>query len=156
MPYFLLTMKLPALTHGVSICFFGGAKSPEAEKEAFIRRAYARGILRRGINIVLMTVGQLFFKQAAIFLNQHGDLNFVSRYLFNPWFYAAISFFAVGTLTWTQILTSMKISVAYPLLSVSYILTALGAYWLFGEKLSLLNMSGILFIMIGVSLVSAK
>src|SRR4030042_3821876 len=48
--FFVCDMKLPKLTHGVSACFFGGAESPEAEKEAFIRRAYARGVLRRGIN----------------------------------------------------------------------------------------------------------
>jgi hypothetical protein len=59
-------IKLPELTyltgrqaHKVSVRFFGGVKSPEAEKEAFhhsvisrrddIRRAYARGFLRRGI-----------------------------------------------------------------------------------------------------------
>ena len=45
-------MKLPELTHGVSVRFFGGAESPEAEKEAFIRRAYARGFLRRGIKLL--------------------------------------------------------------------------------------------------------
>src|SRR4030042_4191222 len=48
--FFVCDMKLPKVTHGVSTCFFGGAESPEAEKEAFIRRAYARGFLRRGIN----------------------------------------------------------------------------------------------------------
>jgi multidrug transporter EmrE-like cation transporter len=103
-----------------------------------------------------MTIGQLFFKQAAIFINHNTNLNFVSRYLFNPWFYAAISFFAVGTLTWTQILTSMRLSIAYPLLSVSYILTAVGAYYFFGERLSIVNLVGIFLIMFGVSLVSMK
>jgi hypothetical protein len=33
-------MKLPNLTHRVSIRSFGGTESPEAGKEAFIRRAY--------------------------------------------------------------------------------------------------------------------
>lgn len=108
------------------------------------------------INILLMTIGQLFFKQAAIFLNQHENLNFIYKYLFNPWFYAAISFFAVGTLTWTQILTTMRLSVAYPILSISYILTALGAYYFFGERLGAVNIAGILLIMLGVSLVSVK
>ncbi|OGI39389.1 MAG: hypothetical protein A2374_01630 [Candidatus Moranbacteria bacterium RIFOXYB1_FULL_44_23] len=106
--------------------------------------------------MVLMTIGQLFFKQAAVFLNQHSDWSLVSKYFYNPWFYAAISFFAVGTLTWTQILTSMKLSVAYPLLSITYILTAIGAYFLFGEKLSAVNLAGIFLIMLGVSLVSVK
>jgi multidrug transporter EmrE-like cation transporter len=108
------------------------------------------------VNIVLMTIGQLFFKQAALFVNGNERLNIITRYLFNPWFYGAISFFALSTFTWVQILTKMKISIAYPLLSVSYILTALGAYYFFGEKLSPTNIVGIFVIMIGVSLISIK
>jgi len=103
-----------------------------------------------------MSVGQLFFKQAAIFVNGHEKLNVVTRYLFNPWFYAAIFFFATATFTWVQILTKMKISVAYPILSISYILTAIGAYYFFGEKLTPINIAGVFIIMLGVSLISVK
>lgn len=108
------------------------------------------------INILLMSVGQLFFKQAAIFINGNSELNLAAKYLFNPWFYAAIFFFATATFTWVQILTKMKISVAYPILSISYIITALGAYYLFGERLSPINIAGIFIIMLGVSLISVK
>jgi len=108
------------------------------------------------VNIILMTTGQLFFKQSAIFVNHNIGLNLFTRYIFNPWFYGAVSFFALSTFVWVQILTSMKISVAYPLLSISYILTALGAYYFFGEKLSPANIAGILVIMLGVSLISIK
>jgi multidrug transporter EmrE-like cation transporter len=108
------------------------------------------------INILLMSIGQLFFKQAAIFVNGNEKLNLVTRYLLNPWFYAAIFFFATATFTWVQILTKMKISIAYPILSISYILTALGAYYFFGEKLNPVNITGIFIIMLGVSLISMK
>ncbi len=107
-------------------------------------------------NIILMTIGQLFFKQAALFVNSNQNLNLITRYLFNPWFYGAVSFFALSTFIWVQILTSMKISVAYPLLSISYILTALGAYYFFGERLNPINIAGIFLIMLGVSLISVK
>jgi len=108
------------------------------------------------VNILLMSIGQLFFKQAAIFVNGNEKLGLITRYLYNPAFYAAILFFATATFTWVQILTKMKISVAYPILSISYILTALGAYYLFGEKLSPTNIAGIFVIMLGVSLISVK
>jgi len=107
-------------------------------------------------NIVLMTIGQLFFKQSATFVNYNQNLNLITRYILNPWFYGAVSFFALSTFIWVQILTSMKISVAYPLLSISYILTALGAYYFFGERLNSINIAGIFIIMLGVSLISAK
>ena len=108
------------------------------------------------INMVLMSIGQLLFKQAAVFVNNRGDLNFILKYALNPWFYGAISFFAVSTFVWVRILTQMKISVAYPLLSVSYILTAIGAFYIFQERLTVLNLVGIFFIMLGVSLISLK
>lgn len=107
-------------------------------------------------NVSLMSIGQLFFKQSAIFVNNNPNLNIVYCYLFNPWFYAAVAFFAVATFIWVQILTTMKISVAYPILSVSYVITAAGAYYFFGERLSPMNIAGILLIMFGVSLVSIK
>ena len=107
-------------------------------------------------NIVLMSIGQMFFKQSAVFLNNHSEYNIIQKYILNPWFYGAISFFAVSTFTWVKILTQMKISIAYPILSISYILTALGAFYFFQERLTVLNMVGILFIMIGVSLISIK
>lgn len=107
-------------------------------------------------NVSLMSIGQLFFKQSAVFMNNNSNLNFIARYLFNPWFYAAVAFFAVATFIWVQILTTMKISVAYPILSISYVITAAGAYYFFGERLSPVNLAGILLIMFGVSLVSIK
>ena len=108
------------------------------------------------INIVLMTVGQLLFKQSAVYVNLHPNLNFIAKYLLNPWFYGAVSFFGIATITWVQVLTRLKLSVAYPILSISYVIIALGAYYFFGEKLSLVNILGIFLIMCGVSLVSIK
>jgi len=107
-------------------------------------------------NIILMSIGQLFFKQSAIFSENHSELNIALKYILNPWFYGAISFFAVSTFTWVKILTQMKISLAYPILSISYILTAIGAFYIFQERLTILNMVGIFFIILGVSLISIK
>lgn len=103
-----------------------------------------------------MSIGQLLFKQAANFINNNEQLNFISRYILNPCFYGAVFSFALSTFVWVKILTQMKLSVAYPVLSISYILTTVGAIILFNEKISLINFFGILFIMIGVSLVSIK
>jgi len=107
-------------------------------------------------NIILMSIGQLFFKQSAIFSDQHPELSIALKYILNPWFYAAVSFFAIATFSWVKILTQMKISIAYPILSVSYILTAIGAYYIFQEELSPINIVGIFVIMLGVSLISIK
>ena len=103
-----------------------------------------------------MSIGQLFFKQSATYFNDNSELNLLQKYITNPWFYFAIIFFAVSTFIWVKILTQMKLSVAYPILSISYILTSVGAYYIFKEKLTILNLVGIFFIMVGVSFVSIK
>src|ERR1035437_1535666 len=95
------------------------------------------------INIILMSIGQLLFKQAAIFLNNNVQLQFPLKYLLNLWFYGAIFCFALSTFVWVEILTKMKLSVAYPILSISYILTMIGAMIFFNEKLNLINFFGI-------------
>ncbi|HMP85565.1 MAG TPA: EamA family transporter [Candidatus Paceibacterota bacterium] len=103
-----------------------------------------------------MSVGQMFFRQSGVFFRNNPELHIFYRYIQNPWFYGAILFFAISTLAWVKILAQMKISIAYPLLSISYILTAIGAYYLFEERLSAINILGIFVIMIGVSLISIK
>lgn len=104
----------------------------------------------------MMSIGQLFFKQSAVFSGNHPELNIALKYILNPWFYCAFFFYGTATFTWVKILTQMKISVAYPILSISYILTAIGAYYFFNERLTSLNMVGIFLIMTGVSLMSIK
>lgn len=103
-----------------------------------------------------MTIGQLLFKQASNFFNTNINLTFLYKYLLNPWFYAAVLSYGISTFVWVKILTQMKISVAYPILSISYILTAIGAYYFFQERLTVLNLVGIFLIMVGVTLVSIK
>lgn len=104
------------------------------------------------INVLIMASGQLFFKRSADYINANPNLRFPMYYLANPWFYIAISLFVVSTFIWTQVLTKMPLSVAYPIVSFAYILTVLGAFFFFGEKVTHLGIFGVLFIMIGITL----
>lgn len=103
-------------------------------------------------NVLIMTSGQLLFKRSADFINANPNLRFPVYYLLNPWFYAAVSLFVVSTFIWTQVLTKMPLSVAYPIMSCAYILTLFGASLFFHEQLSSLSIFGVLFIMTGITL----
>lgn len=103
-----------------------------------------------------MASGQLFFKRSANFINTHPDMHFPMNYIANPWFYVAISLFVVSTFVWTQILTKMPLSVAYPIVSFAYILTVLGAYYFFHEKITHQGILGVIFIMAGITLTVTK
>ena len=57
-------------------------------------------------------------------------------------------------MVWILALSRVEVSVAYPMLSVGYVVNALAAWWLFGENLSGARLAGIGVIMLGVWLVA--
>ena len=71
-----------------------------------------------------------------------------------PWFWAGFACYGISLFTWIATLSRAPVSVAYPLLSIGYVVNALIAYWLFGESLTVQKIVGIGFIVIGVVLLS--
>ena len=62
--------------------------------------------------------------------------------------------YAVSVVVWIVALSRVDVSIAYPMLSVGYVVNALLAMWLFGEDVSLQRWVGIGVILIGVTLVA--
>ena len=62
--------------------------------------------------------------------------------------------YAVSIVVWILGLSRVPVSVAYPLLSVGYIINAIAAHYLFGESVTLTRWLGIGFIVVGVWLVA--
>jgi multidrug transporter EmrE-like cation transporter len=69
--------------------------------------------------------------------------------------------FALGTVcyvlsmfVWILGLSRVPVSVAYPLLSVGYVVNAIAAHYLFGEAVTMTRWLGIGFIVVGVWLVA--
>lgn len=69
-----------------------------------------------------------------------------------------IACYGISVLCWIGALGRLPLSVAYPLLSLSYPLVYIGATWLpwFGETLSAQRIAGIVLIMFGISLLVWK
>ncbi|MGB5599551.1 hypothetical protein J9253_17040 [Thiothrix litoralis] len=72
------------------------------------------------------------------------------------WVVAGIVCYGIAMLVWIYVLGHFELSVAYPLLSVGYILVYLGAVlWpQIGESFTLGKTAGIVLIMLGVALVA--
>ena len=62
--------------------------------------------------------------------------------------------YVLSVFVWILGLSRVPVSVAYPLLSVGYIVNAVAGYYLFQENLSLTRITGILIIIAGVYLVT--
>lgn len=58
--------------------------------------------------------------------------------------------YVISVVVWILGLSRVDVSIAYPMLSLGYVLNAFGAWWLFGEALSMQRMIGIGIIIVGV------
>ncbi len=62
--------------------------------------------------------------------------------------------YAFSLVVWIMALSRVPVSVAYPMLSIGYVVNAFAAWWLFGESLAAQKLIGIGFIVVGVWLVA--
>jgi multidrug transporter EmrE-like cation transporter len=71
-----------------------------------------------------------------------------------PHIAGGLACYVVSVAVWIVGLSRVPVSVAYPMLSVGYIVNALAAWYLFGESLTAQKVAGIAFIVCGVFLVA--
>lgn len=62
--------------------------------------------------------------------------------------------YVVSVVVWLLVLSRVQVSYAYPMLSIGYVVNAIVAYYLFGETISVIRMTGIFVIIAGVFMVS--
>ena len=77
-----------------------------------------------------------------------------ARIASSPPILAGLACYGVSVVVWILALSRVPVSVAYPMLSIGYVVNALAAWWLFGETLGAQKMVGIGFIVVGVFLVA--
>ncbi len=71
-----------------------------------------------------------------------------------PHIMGGLSFYVISVVVWIMALSRVEVSIAYPMLSIGYVVNAMAAWWLFGEAVSLTRLAGIGVIIIGVYIVS--
>lgn len=62
--------------------------------------------------------------------------------------------YAVSVIVWIMALSRVEVSIAYPMLSIGYVVNAVLARWLFGEILTTQKLLGIAVIIVGVVIVA--
>lgn len=71
-----------------------------------------------------------------------------------PHILGGLTCYVFSVVVWIMALSRVPVSVAYPMLSIGYVVNAFLAYFLFGEALASQKLLGIGFIVIGVWLVA--
>ena len=105
--------------------------------------AAAQLLLKAGTN----RLGTLFPTESEISFE-------IMRISFQPFIFGGLSCYVLSVSLWILALSKAPVSVAYPMLSIGYVVNAIAAYYLFGESLTMQKMFGISVIIIGVYFVS--
>jgi multidrug transporter EmrE-like cation transporter len=71
-----------------------------------------------------------------------------------PFILGGIACYVVSVVVWILALSRVEVSVAYPMLSIGYVINAVAAYLLFGEAVGPQRLVGIGVIIVGVYLVA--
>lgn len=74
--------------------------------------------------------------------------------LLNPWFIAGMSCYVFSIGLWMAVLGKVEVSLAYPLLSVGYIITALIGYFFLKEDINTMRIIGLALICSGIIFIS--
>ncbi len=71
-----------------------------------------------------------------------------------PYIVGGLSCYVVSVAIWILALSRVEVSIAYPMLSVGYVVNAVAAYFLFGEAVGVQRLVGIGIIILGVYVVA--
>ena len=103
--------------------------------------------------VVVMTIGQILFKQVAVNYNKTGSL--FDWGVLGILVVAGI-LYVTSTGLWVWALRYVEISKAYPYFALGFIFVPLLGAWFFGEALSLRYGVGIIMIIAGVIMTSSS
>ena len=107
----------------------------------------AISIVLNSASLILLKKGALVAKNDGLILRDPGTW---LQLLGNLHIYLSLTAFALATITWLFALTKIDLSVAYPSVSISYIIIAIASIYIFGEIITLNRWIGMVMIATGV------
>ncbi|GAL25600.1 polymyxin resistance protein PmrL sucrose-6 phosphate hydrolase [Vibrio variabilis] len=103
------------------------------------------------ISVLASSLSQYWQKRAAMYFEENPELSAISKLLSFPMI-LGIGFLSTSALTWLGVLTQWDVSVAYPLLSVNFVIMLLVSKFAFGEIIVPKQWLGVMMIMVGVGI----
>jgi drug/metabolite transporter (DMT)-like permease len=111
--------------------------------------------------ILLSTTGELLFK---IGMNRVGGFEFsasalkavLPRVILNPFIILGFLGFGLGAVFWLAVLSRVPLSIAYPILALSYFVVVVEAWLFLHERVTWKRMLGVAVIVLGVIVVGVS
>jgi multidrug transporter EmrE-like cation transporter len=110
------------------------------------------GVLLNAAAQLLLKAGARAISGMAFSLANSATL--IERIALNGPILGGLACYAVSVVFWILALSRVDVSIAYPMLSIGYVVNALAAWLLFSEQLSAARVGGIAVIILGVWLVA--
>lgn len=112
-----------------------------------------------GIGICLNAIAQLLLKMGtnsvgAIHFTTENWLDIASKLVTQLPIIAGLACYVIGVFVWIIGLSRVDVTIAYPMLSLGYIINAAGAWYFLGEIISLQRLLAISVIMVGIVLLA--
>lgn len=77
-----------------------------------------------------------------------------TRLALEPHILGGLACYVISVVVWIMALSRVEVSIAYPMLSIGYVVNAVAAWYLFGEAVTGARLLGIGLIIIGVVIVA--
>jgi multidrug transporter EmrE-like cation transporter len=110
------------------------------------------GVLLNAGAQLLLKAGTSTF--SSLGLDRSQVLLSVFRIATQPHIFGGLICYVLSVGIWIAALSRVPVSVAYPMLSIGYVVNAIAAWHLFGEPLTAAKMGGITLIIVGVAVVA--
>ncbi len=109
-------------------------------------------------NVLLTVAGQMLLKKGVLTVGRINSFQELiaklTQIIFNPYVMGGISIYGFTTFVWLVILSRVKLSIAYPMLSLGYVLVIPFAWLVFKETIPIVRIIGAILICIGIYLVA--
>lgn len=103
---------------------------------------------------LLTCMGQVFQKYAVESWREK-DHGWADN-LRSPWLWLALACLGFGLLVWLQVLQRLEVGIAYPMLSLNFVLITLVARWVFHERVDRRHWLGVVLVIAGVVLLGGQ
>lgn len=109
-------------------------------------------------NVLLTVAGQMLLKKGVLTVGRIDSIREIipklTKIFFNPFVIGGISIYVFTTFVWLVILSRVKLSIAYPMLSIGYVLVIPFSWLVFKETIPVVRIIGAILICIGIYLVA--
>lgn len=109
-------------------------------------------------SVILASIAQILLKVGMMRVGRVSSLasapSMLLRALTNPFVISGLAIFGISSLTWLSALSRVKLSIAYPMVSLGYVIVVMFSWLVLKESVKPITFVGCITIIIGVLLIS--